>query len=170
MPWSVTVGLGDVAARLGYQGQLAGARVSRTGPSGRALEVTLDGSSGPKPVAGVSFAAALGLRSTLLSIRLGSAAAAPAPPPPSQGAQAPPDEAGAIAAATDVGLPAAGRATGGARLFLHPHRSGGWRLALWPGVGLAGAVGLAAVVARTTGRRPDLVARSLWQRLRRAEP
>src|SRR5205085_434924 len=52
LPWSVTVGLGDVASRLGYPGQVTAVTVSKAGPSGRALEVTLDGSAGPRPVLG----------------------------------------------------------------------------------------------------------------------
>ncbi|HVF33167.1 MAG TPA: SpoIID/LytB domain-containing protein [Acidimicrobiales bacterium] len=97
--WTVTVALADVAARLGYPGRLTDVRVSRTGASGRALEVTLDGSAGPKPVTGLAFDATLGLRSTLFSLRL-EQGAAPAPPPPAEevGAQAPPEEAATVAA------------------------------------------------------------------------
>ncbi len=97
--WSVSVALTDVAARLGYAGQVTDVRISRLGPSQRALEVTLDGSAGPKVVNGRTFDAALGLRSTLFTLRLESgAASAPPPPDESVAVQAPPEEAAAIAA------------------------------------------------------------------------
>jgi hypothetical protein len=95
----VTVALSDVAARLGYPGTVSDVRITRTGPSGRALEVVLDGSAGPKPVTGLAFDAALGLRSTLFGLRV-EAGVAPPPPPPAEDAviQAPPEEAAAVAA------------------------------------------------------------------------
>jgi len=167
LPWSVTVGLGDVASRLGYPGQVTAVTVAKAGPSGRALEVTLEGSAGPRPVVGVAFAAALGLRSTLFTTRIGSAAAAPPAPPPTQ-AQAPPEDAAAIAASSlAVGPPTAGASAGA---LSHPGRahSGGWSLPLWPALVVAGGAGALAAAARATGRRPVLAARTLWQRLRRA--
>ena len=85
LPWNVTVALRDVRGRFGYPGQLTGARVTRTGPSGRALEVTLDGSAGPRTVSGIAFDAGLGLRSTLFSLR---ADVGQAPPPPAADADA----------------------------------------------------------------------------------
>ncbi|MBW3558098.1 MAG: SpoIID/LytB domain-containing protein, partial [Actinobacteria bacterium] len=84
LPWSLTVALRDVRGRFGYPGQLTGARVTRTGPSGRALEVTLDGSAGPRTVSGIAFDAGLGLRSTLFSLRV-DVGEAPPPPPPEEG-------------------------------------------------------------------------------------
>jgi len=171
MPWSVTVGVGDVATRLGYPGQLTGVKVSKAGPSGRALELTLDGSAGPRQLAGVSFARTLGLRSTLFTTRLGSATAAPPPPPPGQESQAPPDQAAAIAAASALALPSAAGGTAGQRPGrVHRRGGGGVSLPLWPGLAVVGALALAAVVAQVTGWPPQLLARSLWQRLRRAEP
>jgi SpoIID/LytB domain protein len=99
-PWSVPVALTDVAARLGYAGTLTDVRVTRTGPSGRALEVTLDGSAGPKAVTGIAFDAALGLKSTLFTLRVENAVAPPPPPPPAEEVtvQAPPEEAAAVVA------------------------------------------------------------------------
>src|SRR5207249_7864376 len=76
-PWTARVALTDVAARFGYPGPLRDVRVSRTGPSGRALAVDLLGDTGPRSVDGRHFAAALGLRSTLFALRLASAAAPP---------------------------------------------------------------------------------------------
>ena len=61
--------LGDVAGRLGYNGDLATVKVTRVGPSGRALDVTLDGSAGPVVVDGVRFWQALALPSTLYTLR-----------------------------------------------------------------------------------------------------
>ena len=78
-PWTARVALTDVAARFGYPGPLRDVRVSRTGPSGRALAVDLLGDTGPRSVDGRHFAASLGLRSTLFALHLENAAA---PPPP----------------------------------------------------------------------------------------
>jgi SpoIID/LytB domain protein len=103
-PWSVTVALTDVGARLGYPGSVTDVRVTRTGPSGRAIDVTLEGSAGPKVVTGIAFDAALGLRSTLFTLRV-EAGAAPPPPPPAEEVvvQAPPEEAAAAVAVEIVG-------------------------------------------------------------------
>jgi stage II sporulation protein D len=96
LPWTVRVGLTDVAARLAYRGTVSGATVTRAGPSGRALEVTLQGSAGPKAVAGIAFAKAFSLRSTLFTLRAETADAAPALAAGGDGGglQAPPEEAG----------------------------------------------------------------------------
>ncbi len=94
--WTVTVALSDVGARLGYAGTVTDVRISRMGPSQRAIEVTLEGSSGPKTVTGLNFDANLGLRSTLFTLRIESGEAPP--PPPADEApvlQAQPDEAAA---------------------------------------------------------------------------
>jgi stage II sporulation protein D len=90
-PWQVPVALSDVAARLGYHGQLTGARISTTGPSSRAVTVELDGSNGPTTVSGLAVASALGLRSTLFTLAAGSAGVAPPPPPVGSALQQPPD-------------------------------------------------------------------------------
>jgi SpoIID/LytB domain protein len=105
-PWQVTVALTDVANRLGYAGgQLQNVTVARTGPSGRALEVVLDGTRGPKSVTGLAFDAALGLRSALFTVRVDVGEPPPPPPPasPTEALQAPPDEAAALAA-TEVAV------------------------------------------------------------------
>lgn len=111
-PWSVTVALTDVGARLGYAGTVTDVRVSQTGPSGRALEVALDGSAGPKVVTGIAFDAALGLRSTLFTLRV-EAGVAPPPPPPAEEVviQAPPEEAAAQVEIEIVGPTEAARPT-----------------------------------------------------------
>ena len=92
-PWSVQVALTDVAARLAYPGQVTDVRVTRTGASGRAVEVVLDGTAGPKAVTGIAFDAALGLRSTLFTLRVGMSDNPPPPPAAEDAAmQALPDE------------------------------------------------------------------------------
>jgi SpoIID/LytB domain protein len=99
LPWAFDVALDDVARRFGYGGTITGVRVTQAGPSGRALEVTIDGTAGSMAVPGRQFASGLGLRSTLFTPTLGSATAAPAPPPTGTGfaEQAFPDDARALA-------------------------------------------------------------------------
>lgn len=103
-PWSVTVALTDVAARLGYGGDLTDVRVGRAGPSGRAIEVVLDGSVGPKTVTGLSFDASLGLKSTLFTLRI-EAGEAPPPPLPAEETvlQVAPEQASDVAASETAG-------------------------------------------------------------------
>jgi SpoIID/LytB domain protein len=97
LPWHVEVGLGDVSRRIGYRGTVTGVRVGRTGPSGRALDLVLDGSDGAVTVSGLQFARALGLRSTRFTATMGSADGAPPPPPAEEAIQALPEEAAALA-------------------------------------------------------------------------
>jgi len=93
LPWNVAIGLGDLATRFSYPGTLSGARVTRVGPSGRALEVTLDGSRGSLAMDPHRFVAGLGLRSTLFTMTVTEADAAPPPPAPADLLQLPPDRA-----------------------------------------------------------------------------
>ena len=79
-PWRAEVALADLAARLGAKGALTGVRVTRVGPSGRVLEVALDGGAEMQLVTGIAFDRALGLRSTLFTLRVGTADTAPPPP------------------------------------------------------------------------------------------
>jgi len=72
-PWTVQVDPAELAGRLGYQGELKDVRVSRSGPSGRAIEVSLEGSAGSMTVAGLRFMSASGLRSNLFAMRMGTA-------------------------------------------------------------------------------------------------
>ena len=83
--WSVTVSLRDLGARVGYRGKVTGVR-TQTGPSGRVVQVTVEGSAGARSVSGIDFDHALGLRSTMFAVRLGEAAAAPPPLPTDGGA------------------------------------------------------------------------------------
>ena len=104
VPWTVKVALTDLGGRFGYGGQVSGVRISKLGPSGRALEVTIEGSAGPKVVPGIAFDAGLGLKSTLFTIKLEQADVAPPPPPPSEGQQTLP-EAAAVAAGAAEAVP-----------------------------------------------------------------
>ena len=61
--------LGEAGRRLGYAGELHSILVSAVGPSGRATEVTLDGSTGAVHLGGPRVDAALGLRSTFFTVR-----------------------------------------------------------------------------------------------------
>jgi SpoIID/LytB domain protein len=147
-PWSVTVALTDVAARLGYAGTVTDVRVARTGPSGRALEVVLDGSAGPKSVAGIAFDAALGLRSTLFTVRVDAAVAPPPLPPPAEdvAVQAPPDQAAALVAEEVAGpapsttTPARPRVTVTRRSPLHEVPQELLLFASWAGIAAVGAL------------------------------
>jgi SpoIID/LytB domain protein len=83
-PWTVRVDVVEAARRLGYPGRLSGVRITRTGASGRALEVVLEGDSGLVTRTGADFGARMQLRSTLFRIGAdqpgtGAAASLPAP-------------------------------------------------------------------------------------------
>ena len=67
-PWTVTMSMGEVGRRVGYSGTPSLVTITKVGPSGRATEVTVDGTAGPKRIAGPAFDAALGLRSTYFTI------------------------------------------------------------------------------------------------------
>ena len=67
--WAMTLPLREAGARFGYRGELREVKVTRTGPSGRPLEITFDGENGPMAVDGHRFWAELKLRSTLFTIR-----------------------------------------------------------------------------------------------------
>jgi len=108
LPWSADIALTDVAARTGYGGTLRDVRIGATGPSGRALEVVLDGDAGPLTVDGRAFASALGLRSTLFSATVETGVVPPALEATATGvAQALPGELvpPVVAEAAEVGLP-----------------------------------------------------------------
>ncbi len=68
-PWTVTMSMGEVGRRVGYAGSPRSVSITKVGPSGRATEVTVDGTSGPKRIGGPAFDSALGLRSTFFTIR-----------------------------------------------------------------------------------------------------
>ena len=90
MPWTATLKLSEVAARLGRPDATA-IEVTETGPSGRALAVAVDGPDGRSVVTGRAFAATLGLRSTRFVVKMGTADSAE-PLPAGSVLQAAPDE------------------------------------------------------------------------------
>ncbi len=67
--WVVTMTIDEVGRRVGYPGRAARAEVTRVGPSGRATEVTVSGDTTELTIEGPRFDAALGLRSTLFTLR-----------------------------------------------------------------------------------------------------
>jgi SpoIID/LytB domain protein len=106
LPWRSLIALSDVAGRFGYGGQVTNVSISQPGPSGRALEVTIDGTSGPMAVDGRRFASKLGLRSTLFAPTITTSDSVPPPPPLESGStQALPDDAATIRKAALVGAP-----------------------------------------------------------------
>jgi len=99
LPWHVEVALNDIGTRLGYPGTVTGVRVAESGPSGRALDLVVEGTAGDRAVDGRTFARSLGLRSTRFTLRVASSDVAPPPPPPAEKSdvQALPDDAAALA-------------------------------------------------------------------------
>jgi stage II sporulation protein D len=79
--WTVDIALTDVARRLGYPGRVDSVTVDETGPSGRALRMTIHGDAGPVGVGPQDFRRRLGLRSTMFTLRSTETETAPPPPP-----------------------------------------------------------------------------------------
>src|SRR4051794_29563092 len=86
LPWRTLIALSDVANRFGYGGEVTNVTIDQPGPSGRALDVRIDGSAGPMQVDGRQFASRLGLRSTLFSPTITTSDSVPPPPPLEGGA------------------------------------------------------------------------------------
>jgi SpoIID/LytB domain protein len=108
LPWRSEIALSDVASRFSYPGTLRDVRIAQAGPSGRALQVTLDGDAGPRAVDGRSFASRLSLRSTLFAPTITTDDNVPPPPPIGGDAvQAFPEDAKAIQQAALAGDSAA---------------------------------------------------------------
>ncbi|MEY2422316.1 MAG: stage sporulation protein [Acidimicrobiaceae bacterium] len=104
LPWRAEVALSDVASRFAYPGSVTDVKIGQAGPSGRALQVTLDGSAGPVAVDGRRFAANLGLRSTLFQPTITTSDNVPALPPLGDSAmQVLPEDATAIKQAALTG-------------------------------------------------------------------
>lgn len=93
--WSMTIALRDVARRLKHSGDVTDVEVVERGPSGRAIKVALRGSRGDVTVSGTDFDAALGLRSTLFTLRVTTATQVPTLKGGSV-LQAPPEEAATL--------------------------------------------------------------------------
>jgi SpoIID/LytB domain protein len=117
LPWRAEVALSDVASRFSYPGSVTDVKVGQAGPSGRALQVTLDGSAGPFAVDGRKFAASLGLRSTLFQPTITTDDNVPPVPPfGGSGTQALPEDSAAIKQAALTGdVASAGRPIAGLR-------------------------------------------------------
>ncbi|MHB8466889.1 MAG: SpoIID/LytB domain-containing protein [Acidimicrobiales bacterium] len=161
-PWVVRDDVFAVAGALGYPGQITAARVVRTGPSGRVLQIELDGSRGPQSISGVGFAAALGLRSTLFSLRIeGGAPDAAVGLRPASAVQVPPDHAASAAKAPEALLgPQRSDEDRGAATHAAAHRAPSgrsspllWVLAGGSSISLLGeVVATRAIVARRRSR------------------
>jgi SpoIID/LytB domain protein len=82
MPWNLTAPLSELGHRFGYRGDATDVRITRAGPSGRALELTFDGPAGPLVVDGRTLVSTLQLRSNLFTIRV-DRAPDPSESPPS---------------------------------------------------------------------------------------
>lgn len=85
-PWHVDIALDELGRRFGYAGTVTNVAVAKAGPSGRALEVLIDGDAGPRIVGGLAFQAALVLRSTLFTMAVDVSAVPPPPLDPTTGA------------------------------------------------------------------------------------
>jgi stage II sporulation protein D len=101
--WETRVALSDLAARLGYPGQLSSVTVAVSGPSGRPLTLALEGTAGLRAAPALTLSHSLGLRSTKWALRPDVSDAPPEPPPPAELVQALPDAAAQAAAAPAEG-------------------------------------------------------------------
>ncbi len=99
--WSAAFDLSDLGRRLDYPGRVRGATVTAIGPSGRVLEIALDGDAGRRSVDGLRFASRMNLDSTLFSLRA-AIGTAPSTDTGARGSiQAPPDAVGSLPPVTD---------------------------------------------------------------------
>ena len=73
--WVVSLTLAELGRRVGYRGIATDVSVTKVGPSGRAVDVTVSGSAGTLVVPGPKFDAALGLRSTFFTLQRATSAA-----------------------------------------------------------------------------------------------
>jgi hypothetical protein len=138
--WAFTLPLQQAGARLGYRGEVREAKVTRTGPSGRPLEITFDGASGPMVVDGHRFWAEFQLRSTLFTLRTEVAE------PPAEGEQF----ATRIAGELPPGLTGSTARLAAGRAVV---------AAAGPSLGRAPWIGLAALLLATRGNAAHRTAR-----------
>lgn len=80
--WATSMPLAELGSRFGYRGEVRDVRVSRTGPSGRPVEITFDGESGLMAVDAHRFFSVLQLRSTLFTLRVEAPSVAAGTEPP----------------------------------------------------------------------------------------
>jgi SpoIID/LytB domain protein len=73
--WVVSLTLNELGRRVGYGGTPSDVTVTKVGPSGRAIDVSVSGSAGTLVVPGPKFDAALGLRSTFFTLQRSATAA-----------------------------------------------------------------------------------------------
>ncbi len=73
--WVVSLTLSELGRRVGYRGTPSDVSVTKVGPSGRAIDVTVTGTAGSLVVPGPKFDAALGLRSTFFTLQRSTTAA-----------------------------------------------------------------------------------------------
>jgi len=96
--FEVRIGLADLARRLGYPGNATSFSIAAKGPSGRPLEVQIDGDRGPMRVRALAADAAMGLRSTMWDARVETEDAAPVAPDAQLLIQAQPEDVGSAIA------------------------------------------------------------------------
>ena len=108
--WQSKIALADLARRLSYPGTATAITIAKTGASGRAIEVQLDGDAGRLSVRALDVGRAMGLRSTFWSMRLLSEDTAPAAPEAAELIQAAPEAVGAVIAQDTRAALAADRA------------------------------------------------------------
>ncbi|MEA3018866.1 MAG: stage sporulation protein, partial [Actinomycetota bacterium] len=98
MTWQVRIALGDLARRLGYPGAATSISVATRGPSGRPIDLQIDGDHGPVRARALDAAAAMGLQSTFWSLHVEAADAAPVAPVAAALIQAAPEDVGRVVA------------------------------------------------------------------------
>ncbi len=161
LPWHVEVALSDLADRLGYPGTLQAVAIKDSGPSGRALNVELEGDRGEAVVDVHDFARSLGLRSTLFNPSVTTEATAPAPPAPSAEVvqQALPDDTAALHHAARPGAAATAsrfRAAADAVALAAPARATARHAAPDVGKVLATSFAIGAIAVVTFGCLAEL--------------
>jgi stage II sporulation protein D len=121
LTWVTTIAAADAGRLLGLPGPLTAATVTTRGPSGRALQVAVGAGPAQAVISGLAFASALGLKSTLINVEVGSALKAPPPPPAVSVLQILPEATGGIpapAASARAAAPASLRHAGRPRAGL----------------------------------------------------
>jgi SpoIID/LytB domain protein len=97
--YEVRIALDDLASRLHYGGHATSFTVAARGPSGRPVDVVIDGDAGAMHARAIDAAAAMGLQSTMWDARIEAADVAPVAPAAADVLQAAPDDVGRAVAA-----------------------------------------------------------------------